>query len=134
MSECTKEASPGPPPPVPISKAEVEPCSRKSVSPALRSAHEGLGEVDADVLADEGADELEKDPVAAPEVGHDLPAGQPEERQHAPHPLDRVRVVLVHIALIVDRAQLLFGETVRRPPDRHVMVGTWSFSLLTADC
>lgn len=68
-----------------------------------------------------GADELEKDAVAAPDVGHDLVAGQLEERQHAPHPLDRVEVVLVHIALIVDRAQFFFGATARLAPGCHVL-------------
>ena len=70
---------------------------------------------------DVGADELEKDAVAAPDVGHDLVAGQLEERQHAPRPLDRVEVVLVHIALIVDRAQFFFGATARLAPGCHVL-------------
>jgi hypothetical protein len=58
-------------------------------------------------------------PVAAPDVGHDLVAGQLEERQQAPHPLDRVEVVLVHVALIVDRTQFFFGATARLAPGYH---------------
>ena len=76
--------------------------------------------VAADVLADLGADELEQDAVAPPEVGHDLVASQLDERQHPSQSVDRVGVVLVHIALIVDRAQLVFGAPVRRAPGRHV--------------
>ncbi len=89
------------------------------VSPALRRAHEGLGEIDADILADPGADEIEQHAVAAPEVGHDLVAGQIEERQHAPHPLDRVRVVLIDVALIVDGLQLFFRRDVARVSSAH---------------
>ena len=79
------------------------------VSPALRRTREGLGEVDADILVDMRADQLEKDAVTASEVGHGLVTRQLEERQHAPHPWDRVGIVLVHVGLIVNRAQLLFG-------------------------
>src|SRR4029077_4718240 len=48
----------------------VERCVRDAecVPPALRRAHEFLGEVDADVLADVGGDELGEDAVAASEV------------------------------------------------------------------
>jgi hypothetical protein len=60
-------------------------------------------------------------PLPHPTVGHDLVAGQLEERQHAPHPLDRAEVVLVHIALIVDRAQFFFGATARLAPGCHVL-------------
>jgi hypothetical protein len=90
------------------------------VPPAFRRAHEGLGEVDADILVDAGTDELEQDAVAASKVGHDLAAGQLEERLQAPHPLDRVGVVLIHVALIVDRAQLLLGAPAARTTGRHV--------------
>ena len=65
------------------------------VSPALRGAHERLGEVDADILANAGADQLQQDAVAAAEVGDDIAAVQLEERHHSPHPLDRVGIVLL---------------------------------------
>ena len=90
---------------------ETSRCGPACVSPALRRAHKGLGEINADILTDPGADEIEQHAVAAPEVRHDLAAGQIDKRQQTSHPLDGVGIVLIDVALIVDGLQLFFGVT-----------------------
>lgn len=81
------------------------------ISPALGLVHEGLREVDADIRMDVRSDQLEKDAVAAPEVGHDLVAGELEERQQSPHSRNGMGIVVVNVTLIVDRPQLFFRPT-----------------------
>ena len=99
------------------------------IPPAFRLTHKRFGEIDADVLTDAGAHELEQHAVATPKVGHDLLAGQLEERQHAPHPLDRVGIVLVDIALIVDGLQLFFRLAIRLVHG-HFLARTGRFPVL----
>ena len=53
------------------------------------------------------------------EVGHPGVARQREERQHAPHPLDRVGVVDVHMGVGRNRPQFFVRQTVGWRPRRH---------------
>jgi hypothetical protein len=89
------------------------------VPAAFGRPDEFLREIDADIIPDAWCDQFKEDAVATPEVRDDLRAGQLKERQHPAHPLHRVRVVLIDVASIVDRAKLLVRETVSRAVGRH---------------
>jgi len=90
-----------------VKRADLDP---PCVPPPLRRAHERVGEIDADIFVDVRGDELEQDTIAASEVGDDFMARQLEKRKHAPDPSDRMRVVLVDVALPVNCMQLVLGE------------------------
>jgi hypothetical protein len=89
------------------------------VAPALGRAHKRFGEVDPDITAHARTDELEKDAIAAPEVGHDFVARQLEEWQHAPNSTDGMRVVVIDVALIVECAELFFRPRDGSAPACH---------------
>jgi len=90
-----------------VKRADLDP---PCVPPPLRGAQERVGEIDADIFVDVRGDELEQDTIAASEVGDDFMARQLEKRKHAPDPSDRMRVVLVDVALPVNCMQLVLGE------------------------
>src|SRR5262245_28999698 len=90
-----------------------------SITPLLCRLHEGFREIDADVFTDRSADQLEKNAVSAAEVGDRLPAGESEQRQHPLHPHDRMRIVLVDVVLVVNRAELGVGAPFRAAGAAH---------------
>jgi hypothetical protein len=78
--------------------------------PSLRRGDEFPRKIDTNVLADAGSDQLEQDSIAAPEIRNRFAAGEIDERKQPTHARDRMRIVLIHIALAVDGAQGVIGQ------------------------
>jgi hypothetical protein len=72
--------------------------------------HERVRKIDTDVLDHTITDEVEEEPIAAAEVGHPLMPGELEQRQHAPDAPIGVRIVILDVALVVNRPELFFGS------------------------
>jgi hypothetical protein len=77
-------------------------------------SHERVRKIDADVLGHTITDEVEEEAIATAEVGHPLMPGQLEQRQHAADAPNSVRIVILDVALVVNRTELVFGS----PPAR----------------